>query len=302
MLTTLLFSVSVVCGHRSAKLIGGTEANFWRIVSAAVFLSLWAFTCGTGLSGVSLPLFVASGVVGIGIGDVVFFQALPRLGSRLSLLLIECLAPPCGALIEWLWLKTTLTGQQILCGAAILAGVALALGPAEHYRRDRRSLITGAVLCAFAALATAAGAVLSRKAFALARDAGESPDPMTGAFQRVVGGLLLAGFSLLFVKRHGFKLQSRAAHGVAIQGSLQKWRGVWIWILLNGLAGQTLGVTCMQAALQTTPTGIVLAVIAMTPIVVIPFAYIFEGERPGRQSLLGGLVAVIGVIALVLLR
>ena len=30
-LTTILFSISVVCGHRSAKLIGGTEANFWRL-------------------------------------------------------------------------------------------------------------------------------------------------------------------------------------------------------------------------------------------------------------------------------
>jgi len=34
-LTTILFSVSVVCGHRSAKMIGGTEANFWRLTSAA---------------------------------------------------------------------------------------------------------------------------------------------------------------------------------------------------------------------------------------------------------------------------
>ena len=51
---------------------------------------------------------------------------------------------------------------------------------------------------------------------------------------------------------------------------------------------------------RTTPTGIVLAIIAMTPIVVIPFAYVFEGERPTTQSLLGGLVAIGGVVALVL--
>ena len=31
LLCTLLFSISITCGHRSAKLIGGTEANFWRL-------------------------------------------------------------------------------------------------------------------------------------------------------------------------------------------------------------------------------------------------------------------------------
>src|SRR5438552_11973620 len=50
-LTTILFSISVVCGHRSAKLIGGTEANFWRLTCATLFLSVWAFGFGIGLGG-----------------------------------------------------------------------------------------------------------------------------------------------------------------------------------------------------------------------------------------------------------
>jgi drug/metabolite transporter (DMT)-like permease len=45
-----------------------------------------------------------------------------------------------------------------------------------------------------------------------------------------------------------------------------------------------------------------LAIIAMTPIVVIPFAVITEGERPTTRSLIGGLVAVGGVIGLTLTR
>ncbi len=31
-ITTILFSISAVCGNRAAKLLGGTEANFWRLV------------------------------------------------------------------------------------------------------------------------------------------------------------------------------------------------------------------------------------------------------------------------------
>jgi drug/metabolite transporter (DMT)-like permease len=73
---------------------------------------------------------------------------------------------------------------------------------------------------------------------------------------------------------------------------------VFPWVLGNALAGQTLGVSCMQRAFETTPTGIVLPIIAMTPIVVIPFAWLFEGEKPSRHSLLGAAIAVAGVIAL----
>ena len=101
-LTTILFSISVVCGHRSAKLIGGTEANFWRLTMATLMLGVWAYGFGIGLAGNAFPIFFWSGIMGIGIGDVALFQALPRLGSRLSLLLIQCLTAPFGALIDYI--------------------------------------------------------------------------------------------------------------------------------------------------------------------------------------------------------
>src|SRR5256885_8748476 len=137
-LTTILFSLSVISGHRSARLIGGTEANFWRLTCATLFLGIWAYGFGRGLEGNAFPLFFVSGIVGIGIGDVALFQALPRLGSRLSLLLIQCLTAPFGALIEWLWLGTTLSSWQILCGLTALAGVGIALLPGKHLKLSRR--------------------------------------------------------------------------------------------------------------------------------------------------------------------
>ncbi|HEY5912333.1 MAG TPA: DMT family transporter [Verrucomicrobiae bacterium] len=299
LLTTVLFSLSVICGHRSARLIGGTEANFWRVTVATALLAIWAYTWGLGLSGAALPLFLASGVAGIGVGDVAFFQGLPRLGPRLSLLLIECLAPPCGALVEWLWLGTTLSAFQVLCGVVILAGVGVALAPGEHVGRPRRQLVIGIFSCSLAALGTAVGAVLSRKAYALAESCGESPDAGTAGFQRVAGGLILAGLVLLVVKRQVFRVQRRAPHQLVVEASIKKWKSVWFWVVLNSLFGQTLGVCCMQAALKTTPTGIVLAIIATTPIVAIPLAYAIEGERPTLRSFIGGLIAVGAVVALV---
>ena len=104
------------------------------------------------------------------------------------------------------------------------------------------------------------------------------------------------------VKWRAFKIQASAPRELVVAASKKKWRGVWPWVLINGFAGQTLGVSCMQWSLETTPAGIVFAILAITPIVVLPFARVLEDERPTLRSLIGGGIAVAGVIALALAR
>ena len=307
---TLLFSVSVISGHRSARLLGGTEANFWRVAVATLFLSLWAYSLGTGTYGAGFSVFMLSGIVGIGLGDTAFFQALPRLGPRLTSLLVQCLTAPCGALLEWLWLGTKLSPGQILCGGVILAGVGIALAPAEHVHLGRRRLLVGIVFAFISALGGAGGAVFSRRAYELVHAAHQHIDPLTAGFQRVGGGLIIAGICLLIVRWRagaGARTAQQSSDPSVpstpdTRPSPSRARRAWPWVLLNGLAGQTLGVSAMQWALERTPAGVVLPIIAMTPIVVIPFAVITDGERPSARSILGGLVAVTGVIGLALWR
>ena len=318
-LSTILFSISVICGHRSAKLIGGTEANFWRLTLAAIFLGIWSYAAGIGLGGSGFPMFLLSGLAGIGVGDVGLFQALPRLGSRLSLLLIQCLGAPLAAFIEWIWLQTPLTGGQILCGIVVLIGVGIALSPGKHLKLGRRELWIGGTFAILGALGNATGAVLSRKAYAITHENNESISGHDAAFQRILGGLVIAAICLLAVKRHWFWMGENGSarferQGGAGKGEMEseskskngneggmakKWSKVWPWVLANSIAGQTLGVSCMQRAFETTSTGLVLSIIATTPIVVMPLAYVFEGERPTRRSIVGGVVAVIGVVLLI---
>src|SRR5271154_7611881 len=150
LLAALLFSISAICGYRSSKQIGGVEANFWRISSAAFCLALWAHIFGGGLAGAAFPLFVASGFFGIGLGDTGYFQALPRLGSRRAVLLTQCFIPLFAILIEWLWLGTKLTGVQLFCIAIILAGVVVALAPSDHSKILPRQLWIGIAFTIFA--------------------------------------------------------------------------------------------------------------------------------------------------------
>jgi drug/metabolite transporter (DMT)-like permease len=301
LLTTLLFSVSAICGHRTATRLGGVEANFWRIVVAFVFLAIWANFFGTGTAGAGFSIFILSGLAGIGLGDTAYFQALPRLGSRRTVLLTQCLTAPAAILIEWLWLGTRLQITQMICIAVILAGVAVALAPGDHLKIAPRRLWLGVLASAIAALGGALGAVLSRKAYAVAHAAGEHPDPGTTGYQRVLGGAVALGVVFLVVKWRHSRRRGDDAQMVDSVSAREKAR-LWPWILANSVAGQTVGVSCMQWALENTRAGIVTAIIAMTPIVMLPMARVFEGEKITARPLIGGLIAVAGVIGLAFWR
>ncbi|HEX3855925.1 MAG TPA: DMT family transporter [Verrucomicrobiae bacterium] len=296
LLAALLFSISAICGYRSSKQIGGAEANFWRISIAAFCLALWAHILGGGLSGVAFPLFVVSGFFGIGLGDTGYFQALPRLGSRRAVLLTQCFIPLFAILIEWLWLGTKLTGVQLFCIAIILTGIALA--PSDHAEILPRQLWIGIAFTIFAGLCSAFGAVLSRKAYFVAHAAGEFPDPGTTGYQRVLGGLLIPAIILIVAKSHSAHVHGGIFEEKTFHVSREKWRRIWPWVLGNSLAGQTLGVTYVQWALEKIPTGIVMAVVATTPIVLLPMTRIVEKEKIGIRSLVGAIIAVAGVIGL----
>jgi drug/metabolite transporter (DMT)-like permease len=300
-LTTLLFATSAVCGYRTSKQVGGVEANFWRITLATIFLTIWAFTFGAGFEGAPV-WFMFSGLLGIGLGDSAYFQALPRLGSRRTVLLTQCLTAPFAAFIEYFWLGAELNLPEILCVAVILIGVAIALKPDDHLQISARDWQIGIIASVFAALGGAVGAVIIRKAFQVAHESGFQPDAGTTGYQRVLGGILVPTLMLLV-----FKWRSARAHGPAFAGDTlhitrAKWQRIWPWVLANALAGQTLGVTCMQWALKTTQAGIVTAIIATTPIFLLPMTRIVEKEKIYPHSIIGAAIAVLGVIGLTFLR
>jgi len=291
LLTTLLWSVSVVCATRSTRYLGSAVANLTRLCLATALLAVWAHGFGEGLGGAGRWYFALSGFVGFGLGDLALYEALPRIGSRLTLLLMQCLAAPIGALVEWLWLGTTLSVAQSIAGLVILAGVAVALAPGNHFHLDRKNLFGGTVFGVLAAIGQGGGAVLSRKAFQLADHAGQNIDGGTAAYQRILGGIGVAALYFAWMRR-----RQATAIGHA------KWSKAWPWVMVNTLGGPVLGVGCYQWALSTTPSGIVLPIVATLPLAVIPFAWRFEGDRPGIRSVIGGTIAVAGVIALTLVH
>ena len=243
-----------------------------------------------------------SGLFGIGLGDSAYFQALPRLGSRRTVLITQCLTAPFAALIEWLWLGTKLNLPEIFCIVVILAGVAIALAPDDHLTISARDWKIGLTAGGFAALGGALGAVIIRKGYAAIATAGLQIDAGTTGYQRVLGGILIPAIILIVVKSRSARAHGGVFEEKTFNVSREKWRRIWPWVLGNSLAGQTLGVTCVQWALEKTPTGIVMTIVAATPILLLPMTRIVEKEKIGVRSLLGAVVAVGGVIGLIFFR
>ena len=171
-ITTLLWSYCVIAARRSVEQLGENLANLARILVALVTLGILAHVFGDGLQGGGLLFFLLSGVVGFGLGDIGIFYALPRLGSRLTILMAQCLAAPVAGLAEWLWMGTVLSSLQILAVGIILGGIVIALFPERLPEARSGSFLAGAAFGLLAALGQGLGAVLSRKAYAEANRLG----------------------------------------------------------------------------------------------------------------------------------
>jgi drug/metabolite transporter (DMT)-like permease len=313
LLCTVFFSASAVSARKTTEHIGGTEANFTRLIFAPILMLLVALSFGPALAGYWHPtlfgLLFLSGAIGFGVGDIALFQAFPLIGSRLTTLIVHCVSVPVAVTIEYLWLGTTLTAGQIACAVVILAGVAVALALRENLHIKRNDLYKGISWGLIAAVGQGFGAgVLSRYIYKLAKDM-DTPQllPLDGfhagiivAVQRMLGGMVFSGLCLLAFRAW----LRRRPHSKNI-GNLTRrdnqWRPALPWLLATGLAGPALGVTCYQWALLDNPTGVVLPIIAATPLVVIPFTILMKEEKPSWRALIGGVIAVGGVVGMVLM-
>lgn len=299
-LAAFFFALNATCASHSVRAIGSMRANLSRLVVAAGLLGLFAHTFGHGFASASLWWFVLSGVIGMGLGDLGVYAALPLLGSRLTVLMTQCLAAPIAALGEWLWLGTRLTPAQVLWGTVILFGVAVALMPSKTYPPRVQLKPIGFLFGLVAAAGQGFGALVSRKGFTVAAAAGEATHEATfginATYHRILAGLAFTvGWFLVMRCLRRLSKPKLPADAAGRRRSL-------FWILANGLAGPVIGVSCYQWALATTPSGIVLPIAAITPLIAIPIAYWLEGDRPTKRSLVGGIIAVAGCIALTLAR
>jgi len=278
--------VSSVASARSAALLGGMTANRARLALASALLVLAVVAVGAGSWTAAAWWFVASGIIGLGAGDIALFLAYERLGARLPALMTHCLGAPLGAALEWIWLGNGLHLSEALGILAILLGVGLALAPR---RGEVVMTFPGLLLGVISATGLAVSAVVSRQGYAAAVATGAPMPWLDAALLRNLGGLALM---LAVIPLWGL-LRPEPPQP-------RPWRQAAPWLGLTALVGPGIGVVCLQAALVTTKAGVVQAIVALVPLLVMPLTWWLEGDRPGPRAILGGLLAVAGVMVMAL--
>ena len=233
---------------------------------AALWSDPWAFW-----------LLVASGVLGIAIGDSLFFAALRRIGTRRTLTL-DAGGPAVTALLGMAALAERPSLLQWLGIALITAALALVAGRDAGAPRARDwglgvALALGALACG------SGGAVLARAAL------------RSGAIEPVhAAGLRLLAAALVLLPLLPSLLQRR-------QGPLPR-RRRWPLGLLATLLGTTAGIALQQTALQQLPGALAVSFLAPAPVMALPWASL-EGDRPGWRGVLAALLGLAGVSCVV---
>ena len=290
LLTVFLFACSGTAGERAARYWGGQLANLLRLFLATIVLASGTILFfPSSLRWETFGWLFLSGVVGFGFGDIALFLAYVRIGARLTILLNLCTAPVWSSLTEWIWLGTKLSAGQIAAGGLILVGVSMAILSRPASRAHLAGPQWFGILCGVGAGAgPGIGAVISRKSFALALGGGFDLNGFSAAAQRIWGGFLTV--LLVFVIFSALdKSHFRPPVG-------QRRVPAFLWLFTTALAGPVLGVSCFQWSLIQLPAGLANAVVAMTPIAMIPLAMVLDRERPRLLSVLGAFVAVGGVV------
>jgi drug/metabolite transporter (DMT)-like permease len=224
-----------------------------------------------------------SGIIGIGIGDSVFFTAINQLGARRALLL-ESLAPVFAALSARLWLDEALTTKAWLGILLTVAGVTWVILERVPDRDGKPSVhlpLHSIAIGILAALCQAGGAVLSRAALVEQT----SVTPLASALIRLAAGGLSLGLWLLW--------QS------ATRRSLQPLRSPRFLLILclTAFFGTYIGIWLQQVALQLTAAGIAQALGATSPLFALPVA-MWGGDRVTLRTGIGVGVAIVGIYLL----
>ncbi|WP_240485137.1 DMT family transporter [Aestuariibacter salexigens] len=279
--TALCWAVAARMFRILGKSFSPLSLNFWKgLVAAGMLLVVTQFIAEpVVLSRTDMLWLLLSGVIGIGLGDTFFFQALNKIGDSQSILIAETLAPIATALLAMAWIGEWLTWQQWLGVALVLFSVDVII---KIQKREQMHLfaLSGYVYAALAALCQAIGAVVSRDV--LTRT---GIDAFTASQYRLWGGMAII-VVLMVVTRQRWLPQA---------AEKQK-----VWLMFAGatIIGTFAALYLQMVAFTYTKAAIVQTLFATSVVLSLLVAKIL-GEYVDRRTLGWSLLALSGVAILV---
>ena len=258
--------------------------NFWKGLAAIlILLVITQFF----LPEVSLPKeavywLLFSGVVGIGLGDTFFFQALNKIGDSQSILVAETLAPIFTALLAMAWIGEWLTWQQWVGIALVLFSVDMVI---KLQKRDEKQIfeLSGYVYAGLAALCQAVGAVVSRDILT-----STGVDAFNASQVRLLGGMAIIVLLMVFTRQRWMPITHNA-------------KRTWRLFIGATVIGTFAALYLQMLAFTHTKAAVVQTLFATSVILSLGVAKVL-GEKVSGKTLVWSITALIGVGVLVALE
>jgi drug/metabolite transporter (DMT)-like permease len=261
--------------------LGAIAFTRLRLVVVFVILGLYAFFTGgwTTIGQADLLPIVASGLVGIFLGDTALFMTMNRLGPRRTNILFAMNAP-ISAVLAWLVLDEVLSPRGVLGIAVAIAGVVLAIlfgkrrAQLHQWESIKGPLLVGVVFGLTAALGQSVGSLIIRPVM----EAGIDPVSVSAMRAGVAAVVLTALGRASPLFRQANPLTWRIAGQAA----------------LSGFLAMALGMTFVLFALSGGKVGIVATLSATTPALMLPFLWLRTREVPALGAWIGASLVITG--------
>jgi drug/metabolite transporter (DMT)-like permease len=288
--TAFLWSFTALFFASASRVIGVYWLNKIRLLIAAILLGMTLlFTTGqlfpNDAGTVSYLFLIASGIIGLAIGDFFLFSGYVKIGVRLTLLIFST-SPIMAAILAYFILGETLGAAAIIGIVITISGIAWVSAERNadsgNVRTQGGSKLIG-ILCAVGgAIGQAVGLVLAKAGMA------GGITPLSATFIRMISAglaLWLIGAFRGDLKEAAEKFRNRRAMLLALGGSI---------------CGPFLGVWMSLVSVKHASAGVAAAIMAIVPVTVIPLVIIFYKEKVSLRAIFGAIIAVGGVVILFL--
>lgn len=277
--TAICWTLTALCFEYSSKKIGSLSVNMIKMYLAFALFTIFAWifrgspfpTDATGFAWIWLSL---SGMIGFVLGDLFLFKALTIIGARTSML-IMALVPPITAVIGFFLLSERIALRHCFGMALTLGGVAVVILTRETGSKELKHPIKGIVFACIGMAGQAIGLVLSKHGMG-------DYNAFSATQIRVIAGLV--GFTLIFFH---FKAWGRLMDAFKDISAMRV-------TTIGTVFGPFIGVYLSLLAVQNTSTGVASTIMAIVPVLIIPFSIVLFKEKINLREVVGAVIAVAG--------
>ncbi|MEO9899508.1 DMT family transporter [Nisaea sp.] len=278
------WATGMMLAHAPARRLGAFEFTRIQLLSSGFTMGLITALLGywPSVTWGEWPAFLVSILFGVILGNLAMIECLRRCGPQETELVIS-LKAPLVALMAFLWLGETLALQDIVGGAIVLAGIGLAVtAGANRTKRARGKHIVAALFFGGIAAVSQGVGFLALKPAMLA-----GSEPIALSAIRLLGAALLISLAALWP-------DSTANANAVLTPTLL------VRTIIPGLIGYGISTSLLLYAFAHTEAGIAAVLGSLSPILILPIAWIAEGRRPSHQAFFGALLSVLGCAIMVL--